>query len=98
MLSAFVASKEALGYREDSILIEHKSFFVDASIVKFKLLGYAHSLYHAVRHDRSCFADDGSPLSPRLVQKRASDLQKALRALVSSGVALQALDTQGPHA
>ena len=69
-------------YMSASILIEHRLCFIDPSLDKFRLFAYAHSLYHAVRHDPHCFSSDGRPIAFRFMQQRASDLKHALRALI----------------
>ena len=47
-----------------SVLIDHRLCFIDPSLDKFRLLAYAHSLYHAVRHDRIVFLRMDVPSPP----------------------------------
>ena len=76
-------SREALSLSEEHFSIWHWLCLIDCSLDKLRLLAYSHLLYDTVTNDTGCVEASGIIENSCSIQRKCSNLVKALRPFVS---------------
>ena len=78
-------ARESLHLPEQTLFVEHRLCLCEATVDKFRMLAFCHSLYHSCVNDTECMNSDGLPLSGQVAQQRACDLARRCIHLVGEG-------------